>query len=130
MGEIFVNPNYMVSIFEEDDTLVVGERFYLELFVFDIREGLYNGAGIDYVEFVFECPNSEEYVRREESPRYCSFSDEGGSCFVARLQSGQFFPGSSCEVENDFYYVDITAYPTNPDLQPGNWNFTIRPEIP
>jgi hypothetical protein len=130
MGEIFMNPSYMISAFEEDDTLVVRDRFYLELFVFDIREGLFNGAGIDHVEFIFECPNGEQYVRIERSPRYCSFSDSGGSCNVLRLQSGTFFPGSACEITNDFYYVNVNAYPSNPELTPGNWNFTIRPEIP
>jgi hypothetical protein len=130
MGEIFMNPSYMVSAFEEDDTIVVGDRFYLELFVFDIREGLFNGAGIDHVEFIFDCPNGEQYIRIERSPRYCSFSDEGGSCYTLRLRSGDMFPGSRCEIVNDYYSVNVTAYPSNPQLTPGNWNFYIRPEIP
>lgn len=130
LGEIFLNPNNMVSAFEESDTIVVSDRFYLELFVLDPQAGFYYGAGIDRVEFVFDCPNGEQYVRVERTPRYCSFSDEGGACYTLRLQTGDYFPGSQCEIVNDYYSVNITAYPTNRDRQPGNWNFYIRPEIP
>jgi hypothetical protein len=109
----------------------VGELFYLELFVFDIREGLYDGAGIEYVEFVLDCPNGEQYVRREVSPRYCLFSDDGGSCHVLRMRSGTFIPGTRCEILDDYdYYVNVNAYPSNPNLEPGNWNFAIRTDIP
>jgi hypothetical protein len=45
------------------------------------------------------------------------------------MRAGEYFPNSSCQVVNDYYYVNVTAYPTNPDLTPGNWNFSIRPEI-
>jgi hypothetical protein len=130
MGEILMNPSYMISAMEDDDTIVVRDNFYLELFVLDLNSGFFDGAGIDHVEFVFDCPNGEQFVHVERQPRFCSFGDDGGSCNVLRLRSGEMFPGSSCEIVNDFYSVNITAYPTNPDLTPGNWNFNIRPEIP
>ncbi len=129
VGEIFMNPTYMISAMEEDDTIVVGDRFYLELFVFDPRVGRWDGAGIDRVVFDFSCPNGEAFRHIERTPRYCSFGGGEPNCSVLRLRAGDRFPGTSCEIVNDYYSVNITAYPTNDRLEEGNWNFYIRPEI-
>jgi hypothetical protein len=130
VGELFMNPSYMISALEEDDTIVVRDRFYLELFVFDPRVGRWDGAGIDRVEFEFSCPNGEGFRHVERTPRYCSFGGGEPNCSVLRLRTGEMFPGTSCEIVNDYYSVNITAYPVNDHLEEGNWNFNIRPELP
>jgi hypothetical protein len=129
-GELFMNPSYMVSTLEEDDTIVVGDRFYLELFVYDPQVGRTDGAGINRVEFEFNCPNEEQFRRIERTPRYCSFGGGEPDCNVLVLRSGEMFPGTNCEIVNNYYSVNITAYPNDRSREPGNWVFNIRPEIP
>jgi hypothetical protein len=129
-GEIFVNPEHVVSIFEEDDTIVVRDRFYLELYVYDPQVGYNDGDGIDRVVFEFSCPNGEHYERVERMPRYCSFGGGEPNCSVLRIRSGESFPDSHCLIENDYYFVTVTAYPVNQHREPGNWVFSIRPDIP
>jgi hypothetical protein len=50
---------------------------------------------------------------------------------VLLLQREGFVPGSDCRIENDYYYdVNVNAFPRNEHLEPGNWNFSLRFELP
>jgi hypothetical protein len=129
-GDIYMNPSYLMDERDEDGTLVVRNRLFFELFVFDPEVGEFDGAGIDRVEFEIFCPNGEYFAHTEVNPRYCSFGGGDPNCSVVRLRWGDTLPGTSCAIEDDIYFVSIVARPSDPDREAGNWNFSFRPELP
>ena len=130
VGDVFTNGNFVVgSSNAQDDTLIVRDRLYLELFVRDPRAGDNDGDGIDRVEFSIDCPNGVQYTRTERTPRYCSFGGGEPNCNVVRLEAGENFPDSACAIDGDDYFVSITAFPTNENRDSGNWNFWMRPQL-
>ena len=58
-----------------------------------------------------------------------AFGDQ--SAAKAGLYAGDLLPDSQCQVESGGdYSVEIKAVAKNPDLQPGQWFFTLEPQLP
>lgn len=121
-GDIYVGTRSLAGT--RDGGPVLRGPFYLEMFVFDPKEGDGSGAGIEYVTFTISCPNGQSYSRTERSARYCAFGGDGPCTTVNPAQSN-FLPDSQCAIEDGTYFASIEVVPDNPGRQGGFWNFSF-----
>jgi len=121
-GDIYVGSRSLVGT--RDGGPVLRGPFYLEMFVFDPREGNGSGAGIKNVTFTINCPNGQSYSRTEVNERFCAFGGDGPCTTVNPAQSS-FLPDSQCSIEDGTYFASVEVVPDNPNRQGGFWNFSF-----
>jgi hypothetical protein len=127
LGLIYAGGDYTYSPDDSGTTLIFRGEFALELVVFDPREGVQNGAGIDYVEVEIYDPEFElVYEDRIDAPQYCMPISNQGCGTLALTRNGRW-PNGRTMLAGE-YSADITAYPDDEDLQQGNWSldFEVR----
>ncbi len=124
-GDIYVGSRSLVGT--RDGGPVLRGPFYLEMFVFDPKEGNGSGAGIDHVTFTINCPNGESYSRTEVNERFCAFGGDGPCTTVDPAQS-DFLPDSQCSIQDGIYFASVEVVPDNPNRQGGFWNFSFSLE--
>lgn len=127
LGLVYAGGTFAYSPDDSGTTLTFQDEFALELMVFDPRVGLQNGAGIDSVEYEVYDPDGElVYQDIIREPAYCAPISNRGCGTIILAPNGRWPEGQL--MQNGEYFVDITAYPDDEELQRGNWSldFEVR----
>ncbi len=110
--------------------VVFRNRMVFRVLVYDIRQGLTDGAGIANVHF--KIINSQGIIvheHTEQTAGYCVFGGGEPNCNVWNFAERNYRwpePHNDQLIENDNYTAQITIQPKEGD--PANWNFDFRIE--
>jgi hypothetical protein len=126
-GRVILLPGFDQS--EVTSPPVFRYRLVFRVEVFDTRVGMYDGAGIDHVDFFIEPDDGSGqivYERTERNAGYCAFGGGEPDCNVLTLESGSRWPDPfGGEILNGHYLARIDIVPENDEPTQWRWRFEI-----
>jgi hypothetical protein len=126
-GRVILLPGFDQS--EVTSPPVFRYRLVFRVEVFDTRVGMYDGAGIDHVDFHIEPDDGSGqivYERTEQNAGYCVFGGGEPDCNVLTLESGSRWPDPfGGEILNGRYLARIDIVPENGEPTQWRWRFEI-----
>ena len=126
-GRVILLPGFDQS--EVTSPPVFRDRLVFRVEVFDTRAGVYDGAGIQQVDFHIEPDDGSGqivYERTERNAGYCAFGGGEPECNVLALESGSRWPDPfGGEIVNGYYLARIDIIPENGEPTQWRWRFEI-----
>jgi hypothetical protein len=132
-GRVILLPGFDQS--EITSPPVFRDRLVFRVEVFDTRVGLYDGAGIQQVDFHIEPDDGSGqivYERTERNAGYCVFGGGEPDCNVLALESGSRWPDPfGGEIVNGYYLAVIDIIAENGEQTQWRWRFEVAiPGVP
>lgn len=124
--------NILLPSFAQDDVndpMVFRDRIVFRVEVFDTREGLQDGAGIQDVDFKIvkeDGSNDVVHERTERTAGYCVFGGGEPDCnILVFAESDNRWPGGE-QITSGEYLAEIDINPENGDSTQWRWRFNIE----
>lgn len=112
-----------------EDTPTFRDFINLRVEVFDTRAGLYDGAGIEKVNFRIVADDGLGDVvweKEELNPAFCVFGGDEPGCTAIDLRSGAQWPNPFAgQINNNVYLAQIDITPSQGEPTQWRWRFFI-----
>ncbi|MEA3334519.1 MAG: hypothetical protein U9R25_01315 [Chloroflexota bacterium] len=135
-GRVILLPGFEQS--QVADPMVFQDSLVFQVEIFDVRDSLYDGAGIQEVLFSIETNDDGQvvYEHSDSLPPFCVFGGEA-ECQVLPLipnRENHWPAPSGLSMENKTYLARIDIVPENGDTTQWRWRFELDiaglPETP